>query len=120
MNRLTVTIAAEPAGVRLLARRQERDVLRAVLGPAEQAHPGALTTLLEGLRLWHPGRLSVVLCADERADGSALELWDALGVGGPSGPFDVGVAFHPARLRRGSGLGDFRDLRRLSVAEGAS
>lgn len=117
MDRLTVTIAAEPARVRLLARRQGRDVLRAVLGPAEQAHPRAVATLLEGLRLWHPGHLSVVLCADERADGSALGLWDALVAGGVRAPFDLGVAFHPARLRRGRGFGDFRDLRRLSLAE---
>ena len=62
MNPITVVIAPDPTRVRMLVRRGAQDVLKAVLGPAELAHPRAAATLLEGLALWHQCRLGVVLC----------------------------------------------------------
>jgi hypothetical protein len=116
MNPIVVRLAPDRERTRLLATSAGQDLLKAVLGPARLAHRRAAATLLEGLALWHQQRLSVVLSAGE-LDGScdALGLCDALGFGEPNLHFDLTVAVdgdHPARKLRG--LGDFRDLRRLS------
>lgn len=50
---ITVTIAPEPDRVRILATTPTHDLLKAVLGPPEQAHPRAAATLLEGISLWY-------------------------------------------------------------------
>ena len=118
MDRILVTIAPEPTRVRMLVTRAGHDLLKAVLGPARRCHPRAAATLLEGLALWHQSPLSVVLCADDAAQASALELYDGLDLGARTLHYDVGVAFHPRRGgHRASlrGLGDFRDLRQLDV-----
>jgi hypothetical protein len=116
---ITVTIAPEPGRVRLLATTPTHDVLKAVLGPICHAHPRAAATLLEGLALWHQRPLSVVLSADASDDGSALGLCDALGFGRTL-HYEVGLAFADFRPRRRRhelrGLGDFRDLRQLTLA----
>ena len=116
---ITVTIAPERGQVRMLARCGARDVLRAVLGPIAASHPRAATTLLEGLALWHQQRLAVVLYADDEFDGSSRDLCDGLGYGRASLHYDVGLAFRGRRRtrRRVHGLGDFRDLRQLSLLE---
>jgi len=122
MNRILVTIAPEPERVRVLVTTDERDLLKAVLGPARHCHPRAAATLLEGISLWHQCPLSVVLCADEAGHSSALELYDALGFGARTLHYDVGVAYHPRVARRHAhlrGLGDFRDLRQLILPGGA-
>lgn len=118
MDRITVTIAPERDRVRMLVRTEERDLLKAVLGPASTTHPRAAATMLEGLALWHQRPLSVVLCADEREHGSALELCDALGFGRRTLHYEVGIALHQVSRRGGRnhrGLGDFRDLRQLGI-----
>lgn len=115
---ITVTIAPERGQVRMLARCGRRDVLKAVLGPFGASHPHAATTLLEGLALWHQQRLAVVLCADDEFDGSALGLCDGLGYGRATLHYDVGLAYRGRRSRRRpNGLGDFTDLRQLSLLE---
>lgn len=115
---ITVTIAPEPTRVRMLVTRNERDILKAVLAPATSTHFRAASTLLEGLSLWYQQSLSVVVCADERGDSSALGLCDALGFGQRHLHFDVGIAASTPRRRRSrGGLGDFRDLRQLSLGE---
>jgi hypothetical protein len=118
---ITVTIAPKPDHVRILATTPTHDVLKAILGPTRSAHPRAAATLLEGLALWHQRPLSVVLSADDMADGSALGLCDALGFG-RSLHYEVGIAF--ANDRRGRrrrrelrGLGGFRDLRQIAMEE---
>lgn len=117
---ITVTIAPKPDHVRILATTPTHDVLKAILGPARQAHPRAAATLLEGLALWHQRRLSVVLSADDMADGCALGLCDALGFG-RSLHYEVGIAFAEGRRARRRrelrGLGEFRDLRQIVIAE---
>ena len=117
---ITVTIAPEPDRVRLLATTPSHDLLQAILGPIRTAHPRAVTTLLEGLALWHQRPLSVVLAADDTDDGTALGLCDALG-DGRTLHYEVGLAF-PDRVARGRrrgrelrGLGSFRDMRELAL-----
>lgn len=114
---ITVTIAPDPARVRLLATRGSNDILKAVLAPATNTHPRAAATLLEGLALWYQQTLSVVLCADDAGDSSALGLCDRLGFGSRQLHYDIGIAT-PIRRRRPplGGFGDFRDLRQLSLS----
>lgn len=117
---ITVTIAPEPGRVRLLATAGPSDILKATLGPANQAHPRAAATLLEGLALWHQRPLSVVLYVADKDNGSALELYDGLGFGRKTIHYDVGVVTASLRNRRRrtlTGVGDFRDLRQLSLLE---
>jgi hypothetical protein len=120
LDKIVVTMAPERDRVRILARAGAQDLLKAVLGPAESTHPRAAATLLEGLSLWHQQALSVVLVAADPSDGSALRLCDGLGFGQRSVHFEVGIATRDRRARRRrvlSGLGDFRDLRQLSLWE---
>ncbi|MCC7542757.1 MAG: hypothetical protein IT379_41460 [Deltaproteobacteria bacterium] len=116
---IRVAIAPERTQVRLLATTSERDTLKAILPPVRTAHPRAAATLLEGLALWYQQRLCVVLCADELGNSSELGLYDDLGFGHRTLHYEVGVAFAPRRCRRRElrGLGDFRDLRQLSLLE---
>lgn len=105
--------------VRILATQSDNDILKAVLAPATQTHPRAAATLLEGLALWYQQTLSVVLCADDAGDSSALGLCDRLGFGSQQLHYDVGIATPVRRRRRRcplGGLGDFRDLRQLSLS----
>jgi hypothetical protein len=117
---ITVTIAPERDRARILVTTPTRDVLKAVLGPPEQAHPRAAATLLEGLSLWYQRPLSVVLSAAGSDDGCALGLCDALGFGRTL-YYEVGIAMAERRGRRRPrdlrGLGDFRDLRQLAFWE---
>lgn len=118
MERITVILAPEPTRVRMLVRGDGRDLMKAVLGSAKQAHPRAASTLLEGLALWHQRPLGVVVCVDEKCDGHALGLFDALGLGERTVHYEVGVAYHKtSRSRSMAGVGDFRDLRRMDIAE---
>ena len=115
---ITVTISPERDRVRLLAREDQSDILKAVLAPACRTHPRAAATFLEGLSLWYQRRLSVVLSASESPDDSALALYDALGIGTQTMHYQVGVAWGDRRRGRPRvirGLGDFRDLRQLSL-----
>lgn len=117
-NPITVTIVPEPRRVRLLATTGGTDLLKAVLGPADKTHPRAAATLLEGLALWHQQPLSVVLYADEVDNGSALALCDALGFGQRTLHYEVDVVSGALRGRRHgrlTGVGDFRDVRQLSL-----
>ena len=115
-----MTIAPECDRVRMLATCGTRDILKAVLGPAPEAHSRAAATILEGLALWHQRPLSVVLCVDAWDDGSALGLFDAVGLGQQTLHYQVGVAVGARRRRRHpqiTGIGEFRDLRQLSLIE---
>lgn len=116
MERITVVMAPEATRVRLLARSGRHDLMKAILGPADQAHPRAVATLLEGLALWHQQTLGVVLCADEPLSGYSLGLCNALGFGERNVHFEVGFA--PRGPRRVlPGVGNFADLRQLDLLE---
>jgi hypothetical protein len=83
-------------------------------------HRRAASTLLEGLSLWHQRKLSVVLYADALDDGCAMGLCDALGFGEETVHYQVSVAVNDRRRRRLlGGLGNFRDLRQLSLYWGS-
>ena len=115
---ITITIAPELERVRLLATTGPTDILKAMLGPARQAHPKAAATLLEGLALWYQRPLSVVLYVDEQDNGSSLELYDGLGFGRETIHYNVGVVMASLQNRRRqtlAGVGDFRDLRKISL-----
>jgi hypothetical protein len=121
MDRITVTLAPRPTGTLLLATSGADELLRGRLGPPDEMHPAAATTLLEGLALWHQRPLGVVLCVGERSCGFELGLCDALGLGRRSLHYEVGIVVDEARRRphRLGGPGDFRALRRLSLLGGA-
>lgn len=90
-----------------------RELLRAVLpppGPYFQMRSAPL--LLEALSLWLQRPLSVVLCAADGDDSSALGLSDGFGFGRQTEHYDVEVVDPAQRLR---GLGSFADLRRLQL-----
>lgn len=120
MNALTLTIAPELSQTRLLMLNGQTEVMKAVLGPTSLSHPRAAATLLEGLSLWHQSALSVVLFVDDQACSSGLSLCDALGFGQRTVHYDVAVAVreHRRRTSRLTGLGDFRELRRICLEEG--
>jgi hypothetical protein len=89
------------------------ELLRAVLPPpGSRLHPRAAPILLEGLALWMQRPLSVVLCAADGDDTSALGLSDGFGFGCQTVHYEVEVV-DPARRPRG--LGSFRDLRQLGL-----
>lgn len=117
MDSMTVVLCPEPMRTRMLAIRQGRDVLKAVLPPLSCAHPKAAVTVLEGLSLWTQQRLFVVLAVDEEAPSfcGSTDLCDALGYGTRSLHFEVGVAVRQARHPRRCipGVGNFGDLRAL-------
>lgn len=118
MNRIVVTMAPTPLGTSVLAMDGQQELLRAVLGPAEGAHPKAAPTLLEGLSLWHQRPLHVVLYVKKPWSGSFPELLGPLGFGQDGLYYDVGVVTEldqqNTRPRRLGGLGNFRLLRRIA------
>ena len=81
-------------------------------------HPRAAATFLEGLSLWYQQTLSVVLCVDDGAAFYAMGLCDSLGFGPRQLHYDLDITSRVrARPRRTiAGLGDFRDLRQMSLA----
>jgi hypothetical protein len=117
MESITVTMSPEHVRTRLQVSAGERPILRAILGPAQEADPRAAAMLLEGLALWSQACPFVVVCVARGEESSgALELCDALEVGRKRLFFDVGVAVldRHALSRRYSSVGEFRDLSRLS------
>lgn len=111
MRPLTLTLAADPSTIRILATLEADDCLRAAL-PNPPDDPSAPTALLEALALWTGSRVDAAIAVGPRAlAGTALDLW-----GGVLLPDDTDrVAFRlvadrrPYRLR---GPGDLSDLYR--------
>lgn len=95
------------------------EVLKARLPPAGRAHRLAARTLLEGLALFYNARIRVVLSVDSEATSFELGLSDGLGTGIDTFYYEVEIL--PSRERRRRllrGLGDFRDVRHLTVIDG--
>jgi hypothetical protein len=121
MNSITVTLAPEATRVRVLVTGPEGEMMRAVLGAPSRMHPRAARTLLEGLALWQQQPLCVVLYADSPDDGCAMGLLDALGMGERTLHYEVGIAVKGAgRRRRLGSVGNFRDLRQLTLLDRVS
>ena len=111
---LTLSFRPTPSSTRILVTHDQDEVLKAVLPPAQLAHPRAAATLCEALALWYQQRLCVVLSAADQDASSVLGLSDALGLPLPALHYDVEVCL-PGRGRRLSGLGSFHDLRQLCL-----
>ena len=91
MNRITVVLSPEPTRVRMLVRRGRRDVLKAVLGPAEQAHPRAASTLLGGIGAMASASVRrCIVCGRACRVACALGLCNALGFGEQNVHYEVG------------------------------
>jgi hypothetical protein len=95
-----------------------REILKARLSSASYGHRDAARTLLESVALFCRARLRVVLSAESEAISFAQGLCDGLGCGIDTLYYEVEILPSRARRRRFRGLGDFRDVRRLTVIEG--
>jgi hypothetical protein len=121
MNPILVTLAPQASHVRILMMGPEGEMMRAVLGPPSRMHPKAASTLLEGLALWQQQPLSVVLYVDGPDDGCAMGLYDGLGLGDRTLHYEVGIVVRDGHRRRRLGaVGNFRDLRQLTLRERVS
>jgi hypothetical protein len=116
MNRPTAILKTSPRSTRMLVRVRDEDVLKAALMPPPSLHPRAVPMLLEALSLWHQAPVRVVLCANEAASWSRLGLLDDLHTSLDTVHYTVEVRGYwrdpPQRI---TGVGDFRDLRRLAA-----
>lgn len=121
MNKRTVTISTSNAQTKLLLTDGPDQLMRAVLPPFHHArHPRAMQTFLEGLALLLGQSFRVVVSAAELEGTSLFGLTDDFGGCLPSVFYSVEVV-EPAQRRRAkrvAGVGDFRDLRQLSLVEG--
>jgi hypothetical protein len=105
----TRVLVAEPSG---------SELLKAHFPSASQAHRMSTRTLLEAVSHLCNARLHVVLSAESEAIGFAQGLCDGLGLGLDTVYYDVELLRRGDGGRRVRGLGDFRDLRGLSVIRG--
>jgi hypothetical protein len=116
-TRATVRMMLTGSATRVLVTdRYGREILKARLPAASQAHQLATRTLLEGLALFCDGRLRVVLSAESEETSCAQGLSDGFGFGIDTPHYEVDIA--PSRAERRRGQGSFRDVRRLRVIEG--
>lgn len=106
----TRVLVTEPSGA---------EVLKAHFGSARDAHRWAIRTLLEAVSLLCNARLHVVLSADSEATGLAQGLLDGLGLALDSVYYDVELLPRGEGRRRLRGLGDFRDVRALTLLRGS-
>ena len=114
-------IAPGPTGTRVIAMEGARETILKARLCREPKHPRALATLLEAMALWQGRHVRAALAADEKVvgsdsmlfrevvpdDGGALYTLDWV----PAGPRAL------YRHRDLRGLGDFRDLRLLTLSE---
>jgi hypothetical protein len=116
-----VTIVPSQKQTRVLLTLGPDELMRANLPPLRAVRQErAATTLLQALALWMDAELSVALCAGELADCFRCDLTDEMGVGARSIFYVVEVVFQGDR-RRGArirGIGDFKDVRQLSLLRG--
>ena len=109
------TMQLGPNAVRVLITDEDRnEILKARL-PLQSLHPHAVTSLMEGLALWAGNPLTVALCAAGRS-GPTYAEWLFGGGRWPESSrlvsYDV-IEDQRSRRRTISGVGDFRELRRL-------
>jgi hypothetical protein len=105
----TRVLVTEPSGT---------EVLKAHFASASAAHRWAIRTLLEAVALLCNARLHVVLSADSEAIGFAQGLLDGLGLAVDTVYYDVELLRRGDGRRRVRGLGDFRDVRALTLLRG--
>jgi hypothetical protein len=88
--------------------------------PSQIRHERAVLSLLQGLAMWLDRAPRVVVSADEGDATFLFGLTDELGNPQRSVYYTVEVVERRARRRgqRVAGVGDFRDLRQLSLLRG--
>jgi len=121
MSEYTVTLSLSSTRSRILVTAGADELMRAVLLPWRQVHhERAAVSFLESLALWLDRPLRVVVSADEADGTSFFGLTDEIGNPQRGVYYTVEVVARPARRRatRISGVGDFRDLRQLSLIDG--
>jgi hypothetical protein len=121
MSEYTVTMSFSPARSRILVTAGADELLRAVLPPQRQVrNDRAALALLEALALWLDRCPRVVVSADEADATYSFGLTDEIGNPQRSVYYTVEVVARPARRRgrRIAGVGDFRDLRQLTLVQG--
>jgi hypothetical protein len=124
MAQYTVTLSLSAARSRVLLTVGTDELMRAILPPTSQVqHPRAVASILEGLAMWLDRPPRVVVSADELDASFFFGLTDELGLPCNSVYRSVEVVTPPVRRPRGrriDRLGDFRDLRQLSLLAGGS
>jgi hypothetical protein len=121
MSEYTVTLSLSAARSRVLLTAGPDELLRAVLPPPSQIrHERAVLSLLQSLAMWLDRAPRVVVSADEGDATFLFGLTDELGNPQRSVYYTVEVVERRARRRgrRVAGVGDFRDLRQLSLVRG--
>jgi hypothetical protein len=121
MNEYTVTMSFSGVRSRILVTAGTDEILRAVLpAPRQVRHTQAASSFLEALALWLDQRLRVVVSAAEVDATSLLGLTDDFGSPGRGVYYQVEVVERKPRRRgkRLAGVGEFRDLRQLSLLSG--
>lgn len=121
MSEYTVTLSLSAARSRVLLMAGTDELMRAILPPPSQIrHERAVRSLLESLAMWLDRSPRVVVSADEGDAAFLFGLTDELGNPQRSVYYTVEVVERRARRRgrRVGGIGDFRDLRQLSLVRG--
>jgi hypothetical protein len=121
MESIWMGIAPSAVTTRVIAMAgPQNTILKAQLA-AEPKHPRALRTLLEAVALWQGQPVRAALCADAQGVSFDSNLYREAFLDDGGALYTVAwVHGEAARRRRRSsiqGLGDFRDLERLVVAE---
>ena len=122
MESIWMGIAPSATSTRVLAMAGAHDtILKARLSRAP-SHPRAMATLIEAIALWQGQPIRAALCAVAPHDGSDTSLYRETfaDVGGPLYTLDWIPA--PERGRRArrrdiAGMGEFRDLKNILLAE---
>ena len=121
MSEYTVTMSFSAARSRILVTAGADELMRAVLPPPRQVrNDRAALSLLEALALWLDRCPRVVVSAAEADATYSFGLTDEVGNPQRSVYYTVEVVARPPRRRgrRIPGVGDFRDLRQLSLVPG--
>lgn len=121
MNQITVTISTSNRQTKLLLTEGSDQLMKAILPPSHHArHPRAMQTFLEGLALLLGHSFRVVVSAADLEGTSLFGLTDDFGVSQPNVFYSVEVVEPTQRrgAKQTTGVGDFRDLRQLSLIGG--
>lgn len=120
---MSIWIAIHPNHLetRVLATAGSKETLLKARLNTRASHPRALPTLLEAVALWQGRTVRAALVADEHASTSGTNLFsDCFDVVGPTPLFQLAIV--DGTEQRGhrdsiGGMGSFRDLKQVLLAE---